>query len=732
MSPEMLQRPLLALGISDAAMFGWLAAAALPLLIHLWSRRRHRETPWAAATYLAAAFRRRRWRLFLEQGGLLAARCAILVFVAVAAARPYLDAASPAAAARERLHHVLVLDGSYSMSYRTGEKSAFQRAQQVAGQVVAEAVSGDGFSLVLMASPPRVVIGDVSFDLAAVRQEIESLAPTPTTIDLPATIAEVQHLLDRAQAEHPRVTRTEVVLLSDLRRAGWPLDSPAAAKALARQAQAIAESAALRVIDVGSADHENRAIVAVQTPPVVLVGEHAELKAQIHNDGPVPQAGVSVELLIDGRSVQQQTVDLPAALTRTVSFKQQFSDAGWHGLEIRLPPDRLPEDDRRFHALEVRERLQVLLIDGKPSSRPLGGAADYLAAALQPKRGKESGWRIHCEVRAESALLEQSLSNFQAIYLCNVGHVAAAEALALDRYLQSGGNVVFFLGGQVDASRYQSALLSPGPEGTRILPARLGEVVSRGTERLDPLDYRHPVLSVFRGRLGASLLDMPVFRHFRLQPVDRARARTVLALAGGDPLIVEEPILQGRVVVVATAADLSWSAMPLCTSFLPLMQELLTYLVGESGVKHQQTVGESFQGSLALAPGSPPFLQRPDGQRQSLAIEKQGAQGRWHIDRTSQVGIYRVSVGDDPRAAQAFAVNVNPGEGDLRRLDPSILRNEMWPGVEFTLQTDWTSDPALPVNTAPRGPLAAIFLAAALSLAVFETIWAWRAGRVEP
>ena len=57
-------------------MLGWLAAAAAPILIHLWSRRRYREMSWAAMEYLLAALRQSRRRLRFEQWLLLAcARC---------------------------------------------------------------------------------------------------------------------------------------------------------------------------------------------------------------------------------------------------------------------------------------------------------------------------------------------------------------------------------------------------------------------------------------------------------------------------------------------------------------------------------------------------------------------------------------------------------------------------------------------------------------------------------
>ncbi len=73
--------PLLAFGFTNLPMLGWLGAAAAPILIHLWSRRRYRQMYWAAMEYLLAALRRTRRWMNLEQWLLLLVRTLIVVLV---------------------------------------------------------------------------------------------------------------------------------------------------------------------------------------------------------------------------------------------------------------------------------------------------------------------------------------------------------------------------------------------------------------------------------------------------------------------------------------------------------------------------------------------------------------------------------------------------------------------------------------------------------------------------
>src|SRR5215208_7156386 len=114
-------------------MLGWLAAAAAPLLIHLWSRHRFRESPWAAMQFLLAAMRKNARRLQLQHWVLLAVRTLIILLVVLAVAEPYGERLL-AGSGTAPIHKILVLDGSYSMAYRANGVTNFAKAKQLAAE----------------------------------------------------------------------------------------------------------------------------------------------------------------------------------------------------------------------------------------------------------------------------------------------------------------------------------------------------------------------------------------------------------------------------------------------------------------------------------------------------------------------------------------------------------------------------------------------------------------------
>ncbi len=49
--------------VGAPTMAWWALAAAVPILIHLWNRRKYKETTWAAMTYLLAAMQKHARRI---------------------------------------------------------------------------------------------------------------------------------------------------------------------------------------------------------------------------------------------------------------------------------------------------------------------------------------------------------------------------------------------------------------------------------------------------------------------------------------------------------------------------------------------------------------------------------------------------------------------------------------------------------------------------------------------
>ncbi len=119
------------MGFLAPALLWGLSLAALPVVIHLFSRRRYRHVPWAAMSFLSAAWTARSQSVRLENVLLLALRTAALALFALALARPVIHGArAPSADA------IVLVDRSASMHYRDGSGTLFEAAAARASDVI--------------------------------------------------------------------------------------------------------------------------------------------------------------------------------------------------------------------------------------------------------------------------------------------------------------------------------------------------------------------------------------------------------------------------------------------------------------------------------------------------------------------------------------------------------------------------------------------------------------------
>jgi hypothetical protein len=729
---------LLAFGFGNLAMLGWLAAAAAPLLIHLWSRHRFREAPWAAMQFLLAAMRKNTRRLRLQQWLLLAVRTIIILLVVLAVAEPY-GVRLLAGGGAAPTHKVLVIDGSYSMAYHANGSTNFARARQSAAEMVRASHPGDAFTVILMASAPKLIVGAETFDHSAVTTQIESLSQPQAGADLAATLALVNEALAE-KAPYNTPARKEVYFLTDLQARTWGDLAKAAQSAAetkrsdsATAVASIAQRASLVVVDLGQEKASNLAVTNLSpSDSVVTSGRDIGFDATLHNFGQERQAQCRAELLIDDVAVGEQMVDVAAESDASVHFVHRFPSVGPHMVIVRASGDRLELDNSRSLMVPVQGEVRVLCVAGRE------GAAKYVANALNPNPAGDSP--IRPIIISDGDLADAELADFDCVFLCNVAQLTSSEADRLAHYAESGGGVVFFLGDRVVPASYHALTRNSTDKVVRapLLQASIGRIISQPQFGLDALEYRHPIVVPFRGRERAGLLTTPVNRYYRLD-VSHSRPGVEVAVAtrDGDPFIVTAPLGLGRTVLVATDGSLSsvdptsgeaWTTWPTWPSFLPLIRELLAYASGGQQARWQQLVGVPLNGTIGETPSSPVRrselqIVRPDGRVAPVSIQSTPAGSEWSYTDTDVSGIYTLR-GLPQGRTQQFAVNVDTAEGDLAKIDPQQLPHEVklrstWLGeasgsvADATTQSEW--------NTS--------ILWGALALLFVESFMAWQFGR---
>ncbi len=729
--------PIWALGFANAALLYGLAAASVPIILHLLNRRRFREVSWAAMRFLMAAIRKNQRRIRIEQWLLLAIRTLIVLLVVSAMAKPFLESFGMVIAGR-RVHRVLVVDASMSMGYTSGGTSRFDQAKAEAAQLVKESHPGDYISLILMGQPPRVVISDPSHNLKEVGKEISELVMTHGGVDLAATFEKVDQVLDVSS-----IPQKEVIFLTDLQAASWRLPGPMTdgfkrvlARIEARQPRSV-------LIDLGKTGGENWAVTDLKLDaPVVTVGSRVLVSGVLRNFGGTPADGVRARLTVDNRLGPEAPEDLPPGEDHPVVFPLQFPSPGDHVVELTVDDDPLLLDNKRWLVVPVRESLNVLLVDGHFKSEPYQAETDYLAQALSPTEvspGQSGTGPIRVEVVSESQLARRELTPYDAVVLCNIAQFSQPEVTALEDFLKQGGGVVIFGGDQVVADNYNRLLYA---DGKGLLPASIGASVGDAARRedgiaFDPRGYRHPLVSDYQGEssgVTAGLTRVFTWQFHKLGIPKDSKAEVALAFDNGDPAVIEAPRHRGTVVMVATSADTGWTTWPIHKSYPPVMQQIVLRAsagkLSERNIRVGQPYDQSFPESGTAAGVT---VLTPKGQSVATKLQPEGGVSRFHFEQTDLSGQYQVRIGPPLSVESSFAANTDPAESDLAKLDEAALKSQI-PGWNFNYfdvanWKDLTGDAA---SVGRRGELHRPMLYAVLVLLLLESFLAWKFGHHDP
>ncbi len=681
-------------------MLLWGLAALAPILIHLWNRRRHRETDWAAMRFLLAAMKKNRRRIQVEQLLLLLVRCAILLFFAIALAdiacvggSGLANFGSPGAAT----HTVLVIDHSYSMAYGEEGETRLDRAKQLAKAMVDDAAEGDGFTLITMGRTARGMISEPAFDPSDVLREIDQISIDPTAAVLDLALAEIEATLRVAARDFPRLQRAQVCLLTDYGATTW---EAAASDANQQVVQSIQELAALRLFDLGQPQTANSAILgAEQLTPYLTPDTPVRFRVDLACDNASELPDQVVQMVVNGQLVTQQRVQFVDDQLVSVEMSTAFSEPGTHAVEFRLHDDLLKTDNHRYVVVDVKPKLRILCLADDSDS------LSFLELALDPADSPNSP--IETDTMNISALLDIDLLAYDAVYLSNVARFTPEEAAVLRSFAEQGGGLVFFLGDRVDAANYNSVLAASDEGRAALLPIDFDAPTVRGEYFLDPRQYEHSIVEPFRGQQAGGLLSTPIWNYFRVTVPEQSPAEVALWFGSGDAALVtsryqaataeDEEVagspLGGNIILFSlpastTSVDYSqsppaaWTVFPTWPSFPPLVQESLAYAVASQIDRRNRNVGDVFEGIIEGDLGANLIeVVLPDQQSSRIQATARDERLFWTFDQTEQVGFYRSRAWEDAgETTVEFAVNPESRESDLTRVALDSLPEALLPG----------------------------------------------------
>lgn len=630
-----------------------LAAAAIPLIIHLFNFRRPKRVNFSSLAFLHELKKSTMQRVRVKQWLLLALRTLAIACLVLTFARPTLT--GPLAGrlgGSGRTSTAVVLDRSTSMTLRDGSGAYLDQARTLADGLLQEFESGDEILLVPVPSPDdRPVFHQNATSAVAALDDVRPGVGN-------ATLTEAIRLAGERLADRPTVNR-DIFVISDFQEQtvsdSLALDLP--------------DGARLLLMPVGTDGRGNLAVSDVRVlSQIVSEGQPVRFEATFTNYGTEDVRGLVASLSLDGRRIAQATVDVDGSSQATARFVATPRSRGWLTGNVSIEDNQFLYDNRRLFALHVPEERRILLVRGD------GAEARYIRLALSGELG-EGAARFVTEEIPETALASASLGSFDSVVLLGVGTLSSGERAALSQYIRGGGGVLLFAGNGISLADYNAWFSDLGAGRFDDVRDVDGSGTSVGV--FDRVDVDHPLFEgMFAPGPGGErpTLEQPViFRTLDYDP-GSANEQTIVGLSGGRPFLQEVRVDQGTILLYSVEAGTTWSDFPVRGLFLPMLYRSLVYLsAGASVAGEAMEAGGSLQVLLqGLDSGAEVTVVDSTGtsfipeQRDVFGGKVVSLEGDFFLP-----GVYDVTAGNDIQ--RRVIVHAPRAESDLKLADPQDL-----------------------------------------------------------
>ena len=645
-----------------------LAAAAIPLLLHLLNLRKLQTIDFSSLAFLKELQQSKIRRLKLRQLILLIIRTLLIIFIILAFARPAIRGTilgSIGAHANSTV--VIILDDSFTMAASDEHGERLKQAKDAALRIIDLLKDGDDASLLRLSDVPKATIDPASHDFSLLRKSVNETHVSPIHRTFGDALRLSAKILDQSHNANK-----EIYLVTDMQATQFRPDVKADSVL-----RLFGERITVFLLQIGSKPIANSAIDSLAvTTSIFEAGKPITLYTSIRNFSDAPLNNSVISVYLDGVHAAQRNFSAEAWGTASLEIEATPRHAGFTQGYVEIENDLLEADNRRYFTISIPDNISVAVVSSSPSDNQF---LRSVIAASGPETAKSL---FSVQYIPPQQLPRLDLKNLDVVVCQDLTAIDRLETERLAEFVRGGGGVIIF----------PPSTLASGSPGSALL-AGLNIPAVEGTVMVDPgssilfqrVDADHPLFSHMfetdhaRTNQQAQQFESPkIFRTIR-HGITKTE-RTVISLNNGSPFLSEYALGGGKILFYSVAPVLSWSDFPVKGIFAPLLYRSILYAAnrGESvpsyicGDEPSVTLGQTRTPPVAAEV----TIVDPDGTEEIVTASQDISGNPIHPAVTltarkfSDQGFYLIKNGTT--LIGSFAVNTDALESDPRM----IPRNE--------------------------------------------------------
>ncbi len=596
-----------------------LAAIALPVIAHLISRKSSLKKSFPAVKFLISTQGQLASRSRIKDLVLLLLRALILVLIVLIFAKPAVFSFSQKMD-KTPVSVAIVIDNSFSMGYEDNFKRAQDKAQDMIGSLP------DGsFAFITALIPDNYNESHLLENTRLLRKSINEIELSFSFTDNEERLQDIFSYLQNAPTE-----KKIVALITDFQKNGWSNED--------------VRKPWLELIDISNGTNSpNHAVSGID---LNYINDSIRVVSRVSNFS----NDIVAELLTTtqlGKQEIREFIDIDPQNSNAL-------EASFTNYDILLPGsgsvqtthDKLKADDVRYFISNYKEESRILIVDGDPREDSRLSETYYLARALETISENAA---TNITILDNNSILNKDLSDYQLVYLANVGEITPSFAKELEKFVNDGGTVVIFLGNRVSMGSYNALLKN-------ILP---GELLSLKEDNLSLIPSS---TSIFPKDITDRTDQIRVEKLFNISI--HPESEVLFKTTDDSPFLIKKELGKGNVFMFSSTADTSWNNFSITPVFLPVIKMIHDLPNIKKNKSRHYFVGEPVK-IETIEENDSTVIVDPRGKELKVNIESGEFQNTW------LPGIYRVET--DSKLNYSFAVNVDPRESNLEKISiPSI------------------------------------------------------------
>ena len=356
--------------LNSIILYG-IALVSVPILIHLFTRRKKETINFSSLRFLKILESRRIKKLRIQQIILLILRTLIILLIIIAFSRPALKETSAGKTGNHiKTSAVIIIDNSLSSMAGGGNEQFYDNIKNCSAEIIKSFQENDQIYIVSVSESEKLKSINPIFDKNKSMLLIKDSKPSYLSADLNRIIDDAEHVLSASKNYNK-----EIYVCTDMQNTTFDY----------KKGREIISEEPLRtklfILTDSQFKKDNISVESVRIRNQILQkNREIEIETVIANFSEKPANDLLVNLYLSGRRTAQRTINIDKRSSGTVTFSVIPEISGLVSGSVEIESDLLEEDNKRYFDIFIPEKMEVLLVSIKDDSE------NYVKLALNPEK----------------------------------------------------------------------------------------------------------------------------------------------------------------------------------------------------------------------------------------------------------------------------------------------------------------------------------------------------------